>query len=58
MGKSWPFRKTKHDGEGGSSHRGKKLRQRRYVPVEFVRQLWEANQIEFGTWKFDPRRRA
>jgi hypothetical protein len=41
MGKSWPFRKTKQDGEAGSSRGGKKPWQRCYIQVEFARRLWE-----------------
>ena len=44
MGKGWPFKKAKHDGEASSSRGGKKPRRKRYVRVEFARRLWEENR--------------
>jgi hypothetical protein len=38
MGKGWPFYKTKHDHEFGSSRGGKRnVCERHYAPVDYVR---------------------
>jgi hypothetical protein len=46
MEKGWLFRKTKHDGEAGSSvAKNKQIqRDRRYVPMELAHQLFEENR--------------
>ena len=64
MGKGWPFRKTKNDHEAGSSRFGKKPLDRRYVPIEFARRLWEGDRpvpwpdasFQGGGWYLNSRR--
>ena len=64
MPKGWPFRKAKHDDEVGGSRSGKKPRNKRYVPVEFARQLWLENRpvpwpdasLPGGGWYLNSRR--
>jgi hypothetical protein len=41
MGKGWPFRKTKHDNEDGSSREGKKKEQYyHYVQIDYAHGLF------------------
>ena len=64
MGKGWPFKKAKHDGEASSSRGGKKPRRHRYVRVKFARRLWEENRpvswpdanLVGGGWYLNSRR--
>lgn len=43
MGKGWPFHKTKNNHEASSSRasKRKKARDRRYIPVDYARQLFD-----------------
>jgi hypothetical protein len=40
MGKSWMFRKTNNGHKAGSSSGRKKESKRRYVPIDYARELY------------------